>query len=33
MLSDAVLLPAIDGIKPNEIEPITQMYYLSSWMY
>lgn len=29
----AVLLPAIDGIKPNEINPIDKMYYLNSWMY
>lgn len=29
----AVLLPAIDGIKPNEIEPIDKMYYLNSWKY
>jgi hypothetical protein len=31
--ADAGLMPAIDGIKPNEIEPITQMYYLNSWLY
>lgn len=29
----ASLLPAIDGIGPNEIEPITQTYYLNSWLY
>ncbi|MFP5391271.1 MAG: hypothetical protein ACLGI6_06955 [Gammaproteobacteria bacterium] len=29
----AQLLPAIDGIGPNEIEPIAQMYYLNSWVY
>jgi hypothetical protein len=29
----ASLLPAIDGIGPNEIEPITQTYYLNSWIY
>lgn len=29
----AVLMPAIDGIKPNEIEPLDQMYYLNSLKY
>jgi hypothetical protein len=29
----ANLLPAIDGIKPNEIEPIKQMYYLNSILF
>ncbi|MEM8516300.1 hypothetical protein [Janthinobacterium sp. CAN_S7] len=29
----AVLLPAIDGIRPNEINPIDKMYYLNSWTY
>lgn len=29
----AALLPAIDGIQPNEIEPLDRMYYLDSWKY
>lgn len=29
----AVLMPAIDGIKPNEINPLDKMYYLNSWKY
>jgi hypothetical protein len=29
----AVLLPAIDGIAPNEVAPLDQMYYLNSWKY
>lgn len=29
----ANLLPAIDGIGPNEIEPLKQMYYLNSLLY
>ena len=29
----AVLLPAIDGIKPNEVAPLDKMYYLNSWKY
>lgn len=29
----AVLLPAIDGIKPNEVVPLDKMYYLNSWQY
>jgi len=31
--ANANLLPAIDGIKPNEIAPIAQMYYLNSWLF
>lgn len=29
----ASLLPAIDGIKPSELEPIAQMFYLNSLMF
>ena len=29
----ANLMPAIDGIQPNEISPIKQMYYLNSLLY
>jgi hypothetical protein len=29
----ANLLPAFDGIGPNEVEPIKQMYYLNSMLY
>lgn len=29
----AVLMPAIDGIKPNEVAPLDKMYYLNSWKY
>jgi hypothetical protein len=29
----ANLLPAVDGIKPNEIAPIKQMFYLNSLLY
>ncbi|KVP75136.1 hypothetical protein WJ93_06895 [Burkholderia ubonensis] len=27
------LLPAIDGIKPNEVEPISEMHYINSLMF